>query len=213
MPRIVFRGHQLDTRTARMVEAAEKIGGALRLTQGAYNGGGVAASGGTHDGGGVSDFSVKGLTRKQVNRRVRALRLVGFAAWHRTPEEGPWGAHIHAVAVGCEDLSPVAARQITALRHGRNGLRSNRLDRHRGMKLPVTTFERYLASLRVPRPTLKRGDTGPAVKALQKLLGVTVDGDFGPQTEAAVNKAKRAAGGPADGLAGPNTWARLEGRR
>lgn len=142
-PGIVFRGHRLDARTARMIEAAEKLGGPLSLTQGAYNGGGVEASGGTHDGGGVSDFSVKGLTRKQINRRVRALRRVGFAAWHRTPDEGPWAAHIHAVAVGCKDLSPVAARQVTALRRGRNGLRSDRLDRHRGMNLPVITWETY----------------------------------------------------------------------
>jgi hypothetical protein len=62
------------------------------------------------------------------------------------------------------------------------------------------------------RTTLKRGDHGPAVEALQKLLHVTVDGQFGPQTEAAVNRVKTAHGGPADGIAGPNTWAVLEGR-
>ena len=34
--------------------------------------------------------------------------------------------------------------------------------------------------------TLKKGCKGDEVKTLQKLLGVAVDGDFGPKTEAAV---------------------------
>jgi hypothetical protein len=37
-----------------------------------------------------------------------------------------------------------------------------------------------------PRPLLKLGDKGEDVKVLQKALGLTVDGDFGPKTKAAV---------------------------
>ena len=35
---------------------------------------------------------------------------------------------------------------------------------------------------------LKIGDKGDKVKELQELLGITVDGDFGPKTEKAVKE-------------------------
>lgn len=206
-----YRGRfRLGRRTIRMVGAAEKRGGPLTLTQGGFNRGGVAASGGTHDDDGVVDFSTRGLTHTQKLRRVRALREVGFAAWLRTADEGPWGEHIHAVAVGEPNLAPVAARQVAALRAGRNGLRSNRADRHRGMRIPVRTFEDYLISL-AGAADLRRGDTGPEVKALQRALKLRpVDGKFGPQTEAAVNLVKAKHGWPTDGIAGARVRQLLE---
>lgn len=205
---VLFRGVRLGRRTIRMVGAAEKRGGKLTITQGGFHPG-VAASGGTHDDDGVVDFSTRGLTHAQKLRRVRALREVGFAAWLRTPDEGPWGEHIHAVAVGEPDLAPVAARQVVALRAGRNGLRSNRLDRHRGMRIPVRTFEDFLRTLN-RSITLRRGDTGVEVKALQRALGVRPDGQFGPVTEAALNRVKARHGWPADGIAGPRVRELLE---
>lgn len=138
-----FRGFRADLRSIEMIEEAERLGGPLRLTQGAYSVA-VRQSAGTHNGGGVYDFSVRGLTLTQINRRVKALRRVGFAAWHRLESEGPWPAHIHAVAVGCDDLSPSAERQVEALRDGLSGLASEARDRHRGMKLPVVTWEQYV---------------------------------------------------------------------
>lgn len=141
---VVFRGFRADRRSTKMIEEAEKLGGPLTITQGSYSHGSQSA--GTHSGGGVFDFSVRSLTLTQINRRVRALRRVGFAAWHRTPDEGNWAAHIHAVAVGCDDLSDSAERQVAALRRGRNGLRNNALDRHRAMNLPVISWEEYLAA-------------------------------------------------------------------
>lgn len=52
---------------------------------------------------------------------------------------------------------------------------------------------------------LRAGSTGTAVKALQRKLGITPDGTFGPETVKAVNAFKKAHGGPADGLAGTKT--------
>lgn len=59
---------------------------------------------------------------------------------------------------------------------------------------------------------LERGDTGPSVEALQRVLrawypslNVIVDGDFGPGTEAAVKHFQSKAGLTADGVAGPKT--------
>ena len=145
MPRIVtVDGHRTNLRTAKMIREAERISGAnLLVTQGSYNKGGVAASAGTHDGGGVVDFSVRGLSMRQINRRVRALRTVGFAAWYRSAIPGVWGPHIHAVAMGTRDLAPLARLQVLDYRHGRNGLRGHQLDRHRNMHVPVQTWEQY----------------------------------------------------------------------
>ena len=138
-----FRGVLLDPRTIAQVIEAERLAGKLTLTQGSCNRGGVAASGGTHDGEGAVDVSVRGLTSKQVRRRVRALRRVGLWAWFRPALPGVWGPHIHAVSVGNKDLSPLARTQILDARRGRNGLRGHALDPHRAMRLPVINFQHY----------------------------------------------------------------------
>lgn len=56
---------------------------------------------------------------------------------------------------------------------------------------------------------LKKGDVCEEVKTLQKLLKVTVDGNFGPKTEAAVKEFQKAKGLEVDGIVGPKTWAAL----
>lgn len=60
------------------------------------------------------------------------------------------------------------------------------------------------------RPS-KRSSTGEAVKTIQARLGLTVDGKFGPQTEAAVIAWQTANALQPDGVVGPATWARLFG--
>ena len=63
-------------------------------------------------------------------------------------------------------------------------------------------------------PTLVEGDTGPAVVTLQTRLNVwgaklTVDGDFGAATLAAVKAFQTAQKLTVDGVVGPQTWAAL----
>lgn len=67
------------------------------------------------------------------------------------------------------------------------------------------------------RPTLRRGDTGEDVRTLQRLLSargrmLVADGDFGARTEAAVRAFQEQSGLSVDGIVGPTTRARLEGR-
>ncbi|MBC7267264.1 MAG: penicillin-insensitive murein endopeptidase [Streptomyces sp.] len=63
--------------------------------------------------------------------------------------------------------------------------------------------------------TVRQGDNGPAVKALQALLnakrsaGLTVDGAFGPATHTAVRTFQSHAGIGVDGVVGPTTWKNL----
>ncbi|WP_344870154.1 peptidoglycan-binding domain-containing protein, partial [Deinococcus aetherius] len=47
--------------------------------------------------------------------------------------------------------------------------------------------------------------------AVQKELGVTADGQFGPQTKSAVVSFQQSRGLTADGIVGPNTWRELVG--
>ncbi len=66
-------------------------------------------------------------------------------------------------------------------------------------------------------PVLRRGRRGQPVERLQRALKASgfapgaIDGHFGPATAAALIGFQRAHGLLADGIAGPLTWARLEG--
>lgn len=120
------RGVTLNKRTLAMLVAAEVIyAKKIGLTQGSYNAGGVGASAGTHDGGGALDVNIAGLSNDQINNLVKSLRMAGFAAWHRIPSEGPWEAHVHAIAIGDKELSSGAADQVKAYFNGKNGLSGN----------------------------------------------------------------------------------------
>jgi putative chitinase len=56
---------------------------------------------------------------------------------------------------------------------------------------------------------LKIGSKGAAVMRLQKVLGITADGDFGPATENALKKWQEDNGLVSDGIAGPLTFSKL----
>jgi lysozyme len=63
--------------------------------------------------------------------------------------------------------------------------------------------------------TLQNGSSGGEVTMLQRALSLlgyscTVDGSFGPGTQAAVEQFQTAEGLSVDGVVGPNTWAKLD---
>lgn len=60
------------------------------------------------------------------------------------------------------------------------------------------------------RPTLRRGDHGPAVALMQSDMGINADGQFGANTEAALRVFQRNAGLVPDGITGPKTWTALD---
>lgn len=57
--------------------------------------------------------------------------------------------------------------------------------------------------------TIRLGSKGEDVKALQKALGITIDGVFGQNTHNAVVAFQKANGLVADGIVGSKTWAML----
>jgi len=117
-----------NTRTLAMLDHAQRVyneaGGEVvnfrqAVTQGSYNAGGVSASFGTHDGGGAVDISVRSyidwsILEDEIPAMLDALRVAGFAAWLRDTGElyADSPIHIHAIAVGDEELSDDARAQI-----------------------------------------------------------------------------------------------------
>jgi len=61
----------------------------------------------------------------------------------------------------------------------------------------------------VQRPMLRQGARGPHVEVMQRRLGITTDGIFGPNTRSAVVTFQRRNGLLPDGVVGPATWAAL----
>ena len=118
----------LNDRTVFMLEQAQRIyeqnGGTLAhfrqlITQGSYNLGAVDASFGTHDGGGAIDISVRNpadfsVMETEIMPMLLALRTAGFAAWLRDVDELYDGSviHIHAIAIGDAEASPIAQEQV-----------------------------------------------------------------------------------------------------
>lgn len=130
--RTSYQGRAVNERTRQILEALNTIVRSKRygsetsdviLVQGSFNGGGVAASAGTHDGGGAGD-----ITAFNYKNRVKALRLLGVAAWYRPTLRNVWSAHIHFVVMGDSTVSRGAAIQVTAYKNGRNGLANNAKD-------------------------------------------------------------------------------------
>lgn len=82
--------------------------------------------------------------------------------------------------------------------------------------VPATTAANTTPATAGPQQTLKPGDTGPQVKALQQALATlgyspgTPDGDYGATTQAAVVKFQTSKGLTPDGVVGPATLAALQ---
>ncbi len=144
--KVTYHGALMNTRTKAMLVAAEGLlGRQLGITQGSYNPGGVGGSAGTHDGGGALDISVSGMTAETRTTVARNLRKVGFAAWVRTPSQGDWGYHIHAIAVSDPDQSSGAQHQAGDYYLGLNGL-ANRGADDGPVVTPKLTWEEYQRS-------------------------------------------------------------------
>lgn len=117
--------------------------------------------------------------------------LAAWAAWHRETKLGP------------DQYTPHSAKGATAC-PGSNILRVlPRINDLAADRRPAITDP-----VEVPK-TVKRGSGGENVRYLQGLLGLTIDGKYGPKTEAAVKAFQTEAGLVPDGIVGPATWRAL----
>lgn len=63
--------------------------------------------------------------------------------------------------------------------------------------------------LNIQLPVLQSGTEGSAVRCLQAILGVAVDGDFGKNTKTALKTFQKNVGIDDDGCCGQNTWKKI----
>lgn len=147
------------------------IADGLWLTQGSYRPKSVF-SGRTHCGCGVVDIGhghrVTGVEWTDAEWWLieRALRAVGFAAWHRPAIPGLWPDHAHAVAGYCQDLDNSAAIQFAAYLIGLNGLDGASRARDDGPREFVgVTWESYQeAAAARPQPSTQEEDMQSLIK-------------------------------------------------
>lgn len=157
---------------------------AARVIQGSWSN--VDASAGTHSGGGAIDLSIRGLNRDEQLRLVHELRKRRALAWLRTVEFGwndPDNEHIHVIVEDEPELSWSAKAQVAAYKLGLNGLKSKKKDPH---SRPKRLSFRRPQDVRIKE--LRYGRTNGSVRALQKAMGLTEDGFYGPATDLAVRK-------------------------
>ena len=123
-----WRGVTLDERSGAMMDEVVRLcpGVSIQPSQGSWSG--ASASAGTHTGAGAIDIEAASLTQSHRDKIVYEMRRVGWAAWHRTPQQGQWGHHIHGVAMGEPQLAPAAKDQCLDYVEGRNGLANNAPD-------------------------------------------------------------------------------------
>ena len=71
------------------------------------------------------------------------------------------------------------------------------------------TYATKYKMVKVELPVLKKGAKGEAVKTVQTLLGIEVDGSFGGDTDRAVKEFQKKKGMTPDGSVGAAAWSRL----
>ncbi|MBS1151790.1 MAG: peptidoglycan-binding protein [Myxococcaceae bacterium] len=136
---------QVDVRTRDMISRAEaklKAMGTpmqLQFSQGSFSSS-VAASGSTHDGGGALDIRTRGQSSATVDKMVKALRSVGFAAWSRGRGHDNFAPHIHAIAIGDRRMSSGARWQVGEYFRGHSGLTAQGADADRSLGHPYPAW-------------------------------------------------------------------------
>jgi hypothetical protein len=116
--RVYMDGEPLDNRVAVMLmEVEEEEGIGLYVPQGSYQDpSGVSSY--THTRGGVADVFAR---TDRPHALTRAFRSKGFAAWHRTSEQG-FDEHWHLVDIRNKRLHPEAFAQVGNYLDGGDGL-------------------------------------------------------------------------------------------
>lgn len=216
--RVWVSGEQLDSYTAQAVAQTKAIykvlggTGSVTIAQGSYNAGGVAASAGTHDGGGAVDFSLTVKNSKNWQILQKAARMCMFAAWHRTPDQGPWGDHVHSILIGNTKASAGAKAQVTDYYAHKSGLVGHRPDPtwHPSVlfkskwKLGTVNLAVVIKEAKKTRNYIYKPGVARIQRALNLKLGTTlrVDGLYGNKTQAAYKRWEISVGGT-DGIPGP----------
>lgn len=171
MARVTWRGVTLDDRTRDMMEEVARNTGDIYVnpTQGSWSH--AAASAGTHSGAGAIDLMHPSWSVKDYDTVVREMRRVGFAAWHRTPQQANWPRHVHGIAIGAKGLADGAVAQVAAYKAGRNGLASGGPDDGPRQFVGVT-WETYQEA----EDDVKQEDIDAIIEGVAKAVNATLGG-------------------------------------
>lgn len=221
MERTTVDGKTVNKRTAAMLRLWQFNSLTdFYVLQGSYNSS-VGASAGTHDGGGAVDLSVHGLGSLSSKKyHVKQGRLAGFAAWYRPTISGLWSEHIHAIAIGDDEMSSGARTQVIEYYNGDDGLAGSGNDQDpRVYPIPVyphvplkkisllVAYRQFKAKKPAPRTTVKRIQWVLNEKTDATLI---CDGVAGPATRAAYKRWERKISAPEqDGVPGRPSLTRL----
>lgn len=175
----------------------------------------IAAGRCNHAGDGIWPKTANGITTGNSN-------FIGIEAENAGTADDPWpevqvDAYVRGVAAL---LKHVGADAAMCCGHREYALpKGRKVDPH---TIDMAEFRAragaVMAGLGVVRPiipamdaharrTVRRGDRGADVKVVQKAVGATQDGIFGPGTEAMLRAFQRQHGLVPDGIVGPKTWA------
>lgn len=94
---------------------------------------------------------------------------------------------------------------------GYNGLADRKAKYEEAKLVLLGQGEMLRAKTQIVYETVRIGSNNATVRAVQRALGLTVDGEFGPMTEAAVKKWQIEQGLTPDGIVGPITIRRMLG--
>jgi hypothetical protein len=175
--------------------------------------------GATYKSNGVPDDSADTIITKCTDVSTDFTKIeVGEAVW----KKGHIGVYIgDGLAI---ESTPAWKNgvQITACNCSKSGYNRRNWTKHG--KLPYVEYtaeekDTVKADFSIGMRTLRRGDSGEDVRALQILLAGRgcngdmnkPDGKFGPNTEGAVKLYQNKTGLDDDGVAGPKTWNKILG--
>lgn len=153
------------------------------------------ASGSTDTGSGHVDFNAEPMTAAQAQRCVTYLRRVGIMAYFRPRSwwskwlgrlRAPgWQNHIHCLLIDSRDLSPAAESQIKEWIAGGDTLVGPEKD-NGDRSVVGRTWAAYVALTQAVGNIGQAVGNAARVKAIQKALRITADGQWGPQTDSAL---------------------------
>ena len=205
-PKTTWRGVTVCTDMVPALDAlAKAVGDGIYVRP--ISGFGSYQSGSTASGtiairGGHIDFDLESVPSSKWEFFETKARQMGWNAvrryrkWYSKSRgrwlTGSWQNHLHCTRFGDPHLSPLAISQQRAMLAGMNGLANDNdpLTGYRGT-LFGQTFEQYLK--RVAGTVISVGLT-VVVAGVQRASGVTADGSWGPVTEAALEKVRKAKG-------------------
>lgn len=156
------------------------------------------------------DFTVSGLDAATLVAALVAHPSTQYVIWNRTI----WSRTRGMAPVRYTGSDPHTGHVHASIRYAADAEQSSQHLDLGGLSVNVGTNPAGGGRM-LPMPTIRRGwkagvvNTAQACLRLDGYLEVTMDGDFGPRTQAAVRSFQSDHGLGVDGVVGPRTWVAL----